>query len=128
MTDTKKLSGAGGTTGGIGEFLLGFVLAIAGGYLLTNQITVATGMWSFYGVNAFGLTLIPFLISVTLLFLNGKSPLGWLLLLASIAIVLAGVLMNLTVYFRPTSLFNTLMILALLAAGVGLILRSLRAH
>jgi hypothetical protein len=32
------------------------------------------------------------------------------------------------VYFRPTSLFGTLVILTLLAAGIGLVARSLRAQ
>ena len=52
---------------------------------------------------------------------------GWLLLIAGLVIVGAGVLMNLRIYFQPTSLFNTLMMLALLAGGIGMIARSLRA-
>lgn len=32
------------------------------------------------------------------------------------------------VYFRPTSLFDTLMILELIAAGLGLVARSLAAQ
>jgi hypothetical protein len=34
--------------------------------------------------------------------------------------------MNLRVYFEPTSLFNTVVMLVLLAGGVGLIARSLK--
>jgi hypothetical protein len=34
--------------------------------------------------------------------------------------------MNLRVYFAPTSLFNTIVMLVLLAGGLGLIARSLR--
>jgi hypothetical protein len=34
--------------------------------------------------------------------------------------------MNLRVYFAPTSLFNTLVMLLLLAGGLGLVARSLR--
>ena len=52
---------------------------------------------------------------------------GWLLLLAGVTITIVGVLANLQIYFRPTSLFNTLMMLALLAGGIGLLARSLRA-
>jgi len=128
MNNQQKSLGAGGTPGGVGEFVLGFVLAVAGGYLLTNQVTVTTGRFLFYGMNAFGLSLIPFLIGVAMLFFNGKNVFGWLLFVASLVIVLAGVLANLNIYFRPTSLFNTLLMLALLAAGIGLILRSMRSH
>jgi hypothetical protein len=34
--------------------------------------------------------------------------------------------MNLRIYFEPTSLFNTLIMLVLLAGGLGLLARSLR--
>ncbi len=118
----------GGTPGGIGEFLLGLGLAVAGGFLLMNQVTVSSGGWHLWGWNSFGLSLIPFILGVGLLFWNGRSVIGWLLLGAGLVIVFAGILANLEIYFRPTSLFSTLLMLVLLAGGVGLIARSLRAH
>jgi len=36
--------------------------------------------------------------------------------------------MNMDIYFRQTSLFNTLVMLILLVGGIGLVARSLRAH
>jgi hypothetical protein len=39
-----------------------------------------------------------------------------------------GIIANLHIYFRPTSLFNTLIMLGLLVGGLGLIARALRAH
>jgi len=111
-----------------GEFLVGLAMAAAGGYLLTQQVTVTSGYWNVWGHNAFGLTLLPLLFGVALLFFNGRSVLGWLLLVAGAAILLAGILMNLQIYFQSTSLFNTLIMLVLLFGGLGLIARSLRAH
>jgi len=35
--------------------------------------------------------------------------------------------MNMDIYFRQTSLFNTLVMLVLLAGGLGLVARSLRS-
>lgn len=128
MANGTRSRGAGGTPGGIGEFLIGFVMACAGGYLLTQQVTVTSGFWSLWGYNAFGLTLVPLLAGVGLLFFNGRSRLGWLLLIAGATILLAGILMNLEIYFRHTSLFNTLLMLVLLFGGIGLIARSLRSH
>jgi predicted membrane channel-forming protein YqfA (hemolysin III family) len=121
------MRGAGGTEGGIGLFLIGFCCAVAGGWLLMNQVTVSGGAWTLWGYNSFGLSLVPFILGVGLLFFDGRSVIGWLLLIAGLAIVLAGVLMNLRIYFQPTSLFNTLMMLALLAGGIGMIARSLRS-
>ena len=120
--------GAGGTPGGLGEFFLGLAMAVAGGYLLTNQVTVTSGFWQLWGYSAFGLSLLPLLVGVGILFFNGRSPWGWLLTVAGAVIILVGVLVHLQIFFRPTSLFNTLLMLGLLAAGLGLIARSLRAH
>lgn len=119
----------GGTSGGLGEFVVGLIMAVAGGYLLTNQVEVRTSYWRFGGLaNSFGLTLVPLLIGVGMLFWNGKSKLGWLLTVGGAVIILAGILMNMDIYFRPTSLFNTLLMLVLLAGGLGLVFRSLRPH
>jgi uncharacterized protein len=128
MENGTRFRGAGGTPGGLGEFLIGFAMAVAGGYLLTQQVTVTSGFWHLWGYNAFGLSLIPLLFGVALLFYNGRSVIGWLLLIAGAVIVLAGILMNLEIYFRSTSLFNTLLMLVLLFGGLGLIARSLRSH
>lgn len=121
------MRGAGGTEGGIGMFLIGFACAVAGGWLLANQVQVSGGAWTLYGYNSFGLSLVPFIVGVGLLFFNGRSVIGWLLLLAGLVIIVAGVLANLRIYFQPTSLFNTLLMLALLAGGIGLIARSLKS-
>lgn len=128
MESDARFRGAGGTPGGLGEFLLGFIMACAGGYLLTQQVTVTSGFWHLWGYNTFGLTLVPLLFGVALLFFNGRSKLGWLLLIAGATILIAGILMNLEIYFRSTSLFNTLVMLVLLFGGLGLIARSLRSH
>src|SRR5262245_52281376 len=58
------MRGAGGTTGGVGQFFFGLVMAAAGGYLLTQRVTVTTGFWDFLGPNSFGLSLLPLLVGV----------------------------------------------------------------
>ena len=104
------------------------MMAIAGAYLLTNQVTVTTNYWQLWGVPAFGLTLVPLSVGIGMLAFNGKSVFGWLLTMGGAVIIVAGVIMRLDVYFRPTSLFNTIFMLVLLAGGIGLVARSLRAH
>jgi hypothetical protein len=125
----KKVVGAGGTPGGIGEFFVGVVLAAIGTYLLFNQVQVHTSFFHFGGMaNSFGITLIPLLLGVAILFFNGKSIIGWLLTAGGFLFILVGVIANMDIYFQRTSLFNTLVMLILIAAGLGLIVRSLRAH
>ncbi len=102
-------------------------MAAVGGYLILNQVQVTTSFWRFGQYGGFGLTLLPLLIGIAFLFYNGRSVVGWLLTSVGAAIILAGVLMNMDIYFRQTSLFNTIVMLGLLFGGLGLIARSLRS-
>jgi len=122
------MKGAGGTSGGIGQFFIGLAMAVSGGYLLTNQVTVTSGFGSWFGPHTFGLSLLPLIVGVGILFFDGKSVLGWLLTGAGVLFIFLGVLMNLRVYFEPTSLFNTVIMIVLLAGGLGLVARSLRPY
>jgi len=103
-------------------------MACLGGYFLANQVSVVGSYWSFYGANTFGITLVPMLLGVGILFWNGRSLAGWIVTAAGALFILAGVIANMSVYFRPTSLFNTLVMLILLVGGLGLIGRALRPH
>ena len=125
MTAAER-RGAGGTEGGVMLFLFGLALAVAGAYMLTSRVMVQTGGWRLWGYSAFGLTLIPLLLGIGMLFFNGRSIAGRLLTFLGLVIIFAGIILNLDIYFRPTSLFETLMMLGMLAAGVGMVARSLR--
>lgn len=120
------IRGAGGTPGGVGAFFAGLAMVVVGGYLLLHQVTVTSGFWAWFGGSTFGLTLLPLLVGIGFLFFDGKSRVGWVLTAIGVLIIVAGVISNLQIYFQPTSLFNTLVMLALLAGGVGLVIRSLR--
>lgn len=124
----RALSDVGGTPGGLSHFLMGLAMACFGAYLLSNQVLVGGSYWSFYGPNTFGITLVPMLIGIGILFFNGRSVMGWLLTLAGALFILAGVIANMHIYFQPTSLFNTIVMLTLLFGGIGLIARAMRPH
>ena|SRR5437588_7031804 len=124
----RSLSDVGGTPGGLGEFLIGFIMTCVGGYLISNQVTVVGSYWSFWGANSFGVTLIPLLFGVGILFFNGRSTAGWMLTVAGALFILAGIIANMHIYFQSATLFNTLVMLVFLVGGLGLIARSLRSH
>ena len=86
MDDRRRVRGAGGTPGGVGQFFLGLGMAVAGAYILTNRVTVTSGFWSVWGYNAFGLSLVPLIFGTGLLFFNGRSIAGWLLTFAGVAV------------------------------------------
>jgi predicted membrane channel-forming protein YqfA (hemolysin III family) len=120
--------GAGGTSGGVPTFLFGVGLAAAGAYLLTSRVVVQTGGWRLWGFNAFGISLIPLLLGVGMLFFDGRSLVGKLLTFVGAVIIFAGILMNMDMYFQQTPLFATLLMLVMFVGGIGLVLRSLRPH
>ena len=120
----RQWSDAGGSPGGLGHFLIGLAMSAVGAYLLSNRVMVVGAYWDFYGQSTFGITLIPLLIGVGLLFFNGRSVAGWLLTVLGALFIFAGILANLRIYFEPTSLFNTLVILIMLVGGLGLIARA----
>lgn len=126
--ENRSLSDVGGTSGGLGQFLLGFAMACVGGFLITHQVSIVGSYWAFWGGNSFGITLLPMLIGIALLFWNGKSVAGWVITVAGALFIFAGIIANLHLYFRPTTLFNTLVMLILLVGGLALIARSLRPH
>jgi hypothetical protein len=124
----RNLSDVGGTPGGLGHFLLGFIMTCIGGYLVSHQVTVVGSYWGFYGPNTFGLTLIPMLFGIGLLFWNGRSRIGWILTIGGACFIFAGVIANLTIHFQATSLFDTMVMLVLLVGGLGMIARSMKSH
>lgn len=126
--DLPRYRKPGGTRGGGGQFLAGLAMLIAGGYLFLDSIMVTSNyasLWGF-GYGSFGLSLVPVFIGVILLFMNGKSVAGWVLTGGGVIIILAGVIARLTVYTRRLSLFDLLLILVLIAGGIGLMARSFR--
>lgn len=119
----------GGTPGGTRTFLLGIVMVIIGGYLLFNQVQVTSGygFWNFgiggYGTS-FGITLIPLLLGIAILFANGKSLVGRVLTGGGLLMIVVGIIANLDIHFRQTSLLNTIIMLTCLVGGIGLVVRS----
>ena len=127
MEKENKFRGVGGTPGGLGTFLIGLVMLIVGGYLFAERVTVTSGYWRFWGHNTFGLTLILLFAGIGFLFFDGRSIIGWLLTAISLILIFVGIIANLQIYFDPTSLTGTLIMLGLMAGGVGLVARSLKS-
>ena len=120
----------GGTAGGSLEFIIGLGMLIAGVYLFLDSVQVTSDMFSLFGFGrgSFGLSLLPVFAGVAFLFFDGKSWIGRILTGGGLLIIFVGVLSRMTIYFHRQSLFNTLVMLVLIAGGLGLILRSLRDH
>jgi hypothetical protein len=132
-----KIQGAGGTPGGVGSFVIGFLMMCTGFYLLMQSVIVTRsfglGMglfhFAFFGgpvTVTSGMILIPLIFGIGMIFFNARGVAGWLLAIGSLAALIAGVLANLHFALRTMSLFDLLTILVLFIGGLGLFLRSLR--
>ena len=127
------MRGAGGTEGGIGRFLVGLIMMIAGGYLFLHNITVSAGfglgsqLFSFGGVGiTSGYVLIPFVFGIGIIFYNGRNILGWLLAIGALTMLAFGVITQTHFHLRNMTAFELIVILVLTVGGVGLFISSLR--
>jgi hypothetical protein len=133
-----SMQGAGGTPGGIGYFLIGFLMMCMGFYLLMQSIIVTRTFDLGMGLFHFalfggpvtvtsGMILIPLIFGIGIIFFNFRNIIGWALAIGSLAALIAGVLMNLNLTIRTMTLFDLITILVLFIGGIGLFLRSLRS-
>lgn len=130
-----KIEGAGGTEGGIGQFLIGFFMMCGGGYMLLNAIKVTShfglgySLYRFGGGGGFsvtsGMILIPFILGIGIIFYNSRNIFGWLLATGSLTAMIFGVISSISFTMRHMSAFDLITILVLLVGGIGLFLRSL---
>jgi len=128
------MQGAGGTSGGSGQFLLGLVMMCSGFYLLLSSVIVSStfGLGSrLFGIGGFGVTggiiLVPLVIGIGMIFYNARSYLGWLIAIASFFAMVFGVISSVSLDLRTMSAFYLITILVLAFGGLGLFLGSLRS-
>jgi len=100
-----------------------------GGYLmLVNQVMVVGSYWSFFGETLSASRCCPCYLESACSFWRGRSIVGWVLTIAGALFIFAGIIANMHIFFRPTSLFDTIVILAMLVGGLGLIARGVQPH
>ena len=118
----------GGTSGGFGEFIFVLFLIVVGLYMIFTNTTVYTSFWHYQGYNLLGPLIVVFLIGIVLLFVNSASPIGWLFTVSTVVAMVVGIIMNLHFNFHHMTLLSTLLMFGLPAVGLGMMLRSLKAH
>jgi hypothetical protein len=129
----------GGTEGGEAPFFvgLGMVLTALGLYLLFDSVNVVSGGAGLvsrmliggmggWETTSRGVIFAPLILAVILLFYNAKWKFAWGLLWVGLAIIVVEILSRLQfVFSMKTS--HLILILGMTAAGIGLMLRGLRA-
>lgn len=109
------------------EFLMGLVLLGVGLFMLSKRVIVSSG-FGLFSIGGFDMTtgtvVIPLMIGIILYFLKPKSLIPKLIILLSSVFIIVAIIMSVRLRFVPTSLFDYLLIIVLIAVGTGLVLRS----
>ncbi len=128
-----SVKGAGGSSGGIGHFFIGLIMMVAGGYLFLNAVHVTNNFHMGYRIYSFGamhltsgMTLVPFIFGIGIIFYNSKNWIGWILTTASLVMIGFGIISSINFRLRHMSAFELITIIVLLVGGIGLFLRSLK--
>lgn len=118
-----------------GRFFLGFIMFVGGLYLMLSAIRVdignmfSGGRHSLFNVGGVGVTsgsiMIVLMLGVGMLFYNAKNPLAWLITVGSLVALIFGVIASVNFSLRYMSAFDLIVIVTLLAGGLGLLLSSM---
>lgn len=110
------------------EFILGVLFLALGLFMLSKRVIVSSG-WSIFSIGNFDLTtgtiIIPLMIGIILRFVYPKSFIPKLIVLLSAIFIVVAIIMSVRLRFVPTSLFDYLLIIILIASGSGLLLKTL---
>lgn len=108
------------------EMIIGIVLLASGLFMLSRRVIVHSG-WYTWRIGTFylssGTIIIPLIIGIIWYFYNPKSIISKVIIgLGAIFIVLS-VIMSVSINFMATSIFDYILILGMIAAGCGLLLK-----
>ncbi len=129
VPDAPKLLVTGATTtepvkndlyyfGGIGLMLLGLLLVF-------QHVRVGSSMMNMFGMGAspVGIIILSIIIGIGWLIYDSKNKWGWLLAIASCAMMLFAILSSLVMYFPQLTVAETLMMLLPFAIGGAFFLK-----
>jgi hypothetical protein len=129
--------GAGGTPGGTWLFFTGLVLAATGLWFFLSNVHVMTepfGMVSGFLGRGFGgaspamstgIVFAPIFLGLVLLFYDARLKWGWALFYLGLAIIVIEILSRIR-FLMDMQLSNLLLMLGMVAAGIGMMLRSFK--
>jgi hypothetical protein len=109
------------------QFFAGIGLIFTGILMLFNHVRVGTGFFQMLGIGGggFGLLMIPLLVGIGWAFYDSKSKWGWTVMAFSVGLIFFSILSSLVMSFPGISLLGLIMMLAPLAFGGALLLKSM---
>lgn len=109
------------------EFYMGILLIIAGLFFLLSKAVVHSGFysWSVGGLSiSTGLVVVPLMIGIIWLVNNPKSILARIITIAGAIFIVGSIIINIRISFTTTSMVDYIIMMLLIAGGIGLILKA----
>ncbi len=109
------------------EFYMGILLIIAGLFFLLSKAVVHSGFysWSVGGLSiSTGLVVVPLMVGIIWLVNNPKSILARLITIAGAIFIVGSIIINIRISFTTTSMVDYIIMMLLIAGGIGLILKA----
>ena len=110
------------------QFFLGVILLGTGLFMLSKRVMVHSNWygWEIGGFNlSSGTVIIPLIIGIIWYFCNSKSVVPKVIITLIIIFIVISIIMSVRINFVTTSLFDYILILGMVAAGSGLLLKTL---
>lgn len=109
------------------ELVIGIVLLASGLFMFSKRVIVHTG-WYTWRIGTFdissGTIIIPLLIGIIWYFYNPKSLISKIIMGLGVIIIILSVIMSVRINLLATSMYDYILILGMIAAGFGLLLRN----
>ena len=109
------------------ELVVGIALLAAGLFMLSKRVIVHTG-WYTWRIGSFylssGTVVIPLIIGIIWYFYNPKSLISKIIMGLGALFIVLSVIMSVSINFVATSMFDYILILGMVAAGLGLLLKN----
>lgn len=122
----------GGTDGGFGTFLGGAALSAVSAWFFVDSVRVSSRGFgwisSAFGgsTGSAGIVFLPLFVAIVGLFVDARKKWAWALFVVGVALLAVEILSRITFWF-DLKLSHFLIMLGGFAAGLGMIIRSLRA-
>lgn len=110
------------------QFFIGIILLGAGLFMLSKRVMVHSS-WYVWGIGNFdlssGLVTVPLIIGIIWQFYNPKSVIAKIIMTLGAVFIVATIIMSIRINFVTTSMFEYIIMIGMVAAGSGLLLKTL---
>lgn len=109
------------------EFAIGVLVFAVGLFMLSMKVRVNSGWYGFYFGSFYmpsGVVIMPLIIGVIWYFANPKSNLSKVIMGLGVIFIIVSIIMSVRLTFTTSTLFEYILIVLLIAAGLGLILKT----